>query len=184
MIKVLSVLPLENAIELYKKKFVENYPTFPNLSNKTLNILQYAMLTKRNYDNIPVLGLCKIYGEEPSLSENWEDILDFLPAKPGNIYFEIHIEEDECLFINKDNLFKFELLNRRVMARDKRAAVINKILEKCNLTSDINADDVVVLLPGVSLEKCKFFCKLDNDWNQADMRRELSLDMLDNLKVF
>ena len=38
MIKVLSVLPLENAIELYKNKFVENYPTFPNLSLSLIHI--------------------------------------------------------------------------------------------------------------------------------------------------
>lgn len=185
MVKVLTVLTMDKAKELQKNKFVSLFNTFPNLSEKTLNVLRYISVIKNNYDEIPILGMSRIYGDSVNLVDNWDDLTDFLPSKPGNIYIEIHLDESDCLYLDKDVLFKFEMINRKQIPKDKRAFLIQQLIDKCFKEPTPNSvSNELVLLKGIDLNKCKLFCRLDDNWDRNDMRTELSADILNSLGNF
>lgn len=178
-IKVVTVVTKDKAIELFKTKSLSNYKTLNNIGVGTMEVIKYALRTKE----IPIIGFNRIYGKPVSIAKDWDILLDFLPSKAGNIYFEIEVEEDKCLFLEHDKLINFSLLERQRISKTERNKKIDELIKSCK-HEEIKEGTTLVLLPKIELKDCKFFNRLKPSWDREEGIEGILLNNLDNLSNF
>lgn len=178
-IKVVTVVTKEKAIELFKMKSLSNYKTLNNIGIGTMEVIKYALRTTE----IPIIGFSRICGKTISIAKDWDIILDFLPSKAGNIYFEIEVDEKDCLFLDHKTLMDFNLLERQRMNKAERNLKIDALIRNCK-HEEIKEGTVLVLLPKIELKNCKFFNRLKPSWDREDGIESILLNSLDSLSNF
>lgn len=178
-IKVVTVVTKDKAIELFKNKSLSNYKTLSNIGIGTMEVLKYSLHIKE----IPIIGFSRIYGNEISIAKNWNDIVDFLPARVGYIFFEIEVNEEDCLFLDHSKLMEFNLLERQRMSKSERNKKIDNLIKSCK-SEEIKEGTVVVLLSKIELKDCKYFNRLKPSWDKEDGTERLSVNKIDNLSSF
>ena len=182
-VKVITLLPKDRLISLYKTKSVKEYKTIPNLTPAILQILKYAMYKNGLEEVIPVIGINRIYGKELSLEKDWNNIIDFLPSKEGLIFFELTVPLNKCLFIKHVDLMKFNILSRKNLSKESREKLLHDFLSRCS-KEPILEDNVLVLLEKIDFKDCKYFSKLTDSWGREDNVQELLIEELSSLKTF
>lgn len=182
-VKVITLLPKDKLVSLYKTKSIKEYKTLPNLTPAILQILKYAMYKNGLEEVIPVIGISRIYGNELSLEKDWNNIIDFLPSKEGLIYFELTVPVNKCLFIKHVDLMKFNVLTRKNLSKETREKLLNDFLSRCS-KEPILEDNVLVLLEKIDFKDCKYFSRLTGNWGREDNVQELLIEELSSLNNF
>lgn len=182
-VKVITLLPKDKLVSLYKTKSIKEYKTLPNLIPAILQILKYAMYKNGLEEVIPVIGISRIYGNELSLEKDWNSIIDFLPSKEGLIYFELTVPVNKCLFIKHVDLMKFNVLTKKNLSKETREKLLNDFLSRCS-KEPILEDNVLVLLEKIDFKDCKYFSRLTGNWGREDNVQELLIEELSSLNTF
>lgn len=169
--KILTLLTLKESEELNNNKRVYKSDFGSFVHKDIIDCISEELCDNTGYEGF-ILGISQLNYMGVSLKYDYEDLEGYFSIRGNSLAVELDVSEELTLSIPYD---KFLYLNTKYIEStlNTEKSYIKKLLKK-NLKS-INYytkdnDDIITVVPRVSLADCKSFIMIDENWGAKDYR--------------
>ena len=164
MIRMVTAIP-KALVSTCERHDTIYHNTLIQLNDAVINTVRSFMTENTGYDSYTVACLSRIHGKNATLATAAEDLDNYFPVKAeDSILFELTMSDDAVISIEYDKMLKCS--NEFDLTTDAQdASYVAEELRSALTIGRSNADDVIAFIPGLSLDKCKYFAVLDKNFN-------------------